>query len=1056
MKSLYNDKQREDGKKDRSLTPKDAKYYNTTCNCDDPIDCLEHMFCTMTQERRVVMEGQCPARRPVFLRTHGIIEGEINILENDKICNSYKHGIFKNPSKHPVYVRYSSDLADGRPDWKSTIGIGIKIFNIDSTEPAEKGKKAKKSDTADLLLQNVPNFFVDTASDMCNFTKASFEGWGNEWIQDNAPNTNQLLNDMAKPIRSVFDTSLWSVVPFKLGDGYCKYILRPGTSTFFEEPDINDPDFLAKDLAGRMAKGPATLDIYIQKRPTTKDGFSQTYIDEHFPLDKATVVWNEKEAVPVKVATIKMKKQNITKQEQEIYGDWLAFNIGRTAEENKPAKESSVAQARVRVYQTSANYRRKMNQQPVEEPTAPGKPEIKNPKCPFSGVNPQPKEEQPKALTQEQIDAITHVRIHPGIGIARVGNSTKDYYIGPEVSNPEPTKFGSTRDKTGAIKRQAARFRVYGYDKNGNVVAEVQQSENTQVEWSVHVANKKSAWYEFNAAMDIPATVSLTVPLRNPDVKGSDRAALAIDPGEKKIMGLNMNDSSYNLNGNFQGTPVMLGQLRTDSVGRLLFMPGFGVSASPQNKPVFNPLKPSTFNNPAGWYDDIADGPVRAKVTVGDKDFDADAAWVASAPPNYAPDIVGWRNMNDLMQNVYMASGMLALPTRVSFKKHVKPILTRLSELQWVNKGFLSMFGAGAPMNFNDKDLLKKLSTAPVSMKYPDPNGELRRTIYNSFRAKDVKSVEEGAWPWIYGDAFGYTNPDPTVAPSADTYLQLPAFYDYVLSAWVKGDFISDYDPTESTHQTFDKVNLQQQPNTLDEANMHFCIADAFHPGAELTWPMRNASMYRAPYRIRMRAAGKDDPTYGSTLTTEEVAAMNGPLYDQGPGDLTRWMAVPWQGDTAFCRSGYDMEYDPYLPTFWPARVPNQVLTRIDYRTLMDTSKTYEERIAAFQNRPSWLRQLPGANPVAEQMQYMIDHFGEMGIVEAMPSPNKDKGFEWMPDTLYVENLTPVKGAELDEAHKLFLENYGAMSDTDRALTEAGWFSEEQRNEFETIKRRGN
>ncbi len=197
MKSLYDDTSREDGKKGRDLAPKNEKYYNTTCSCDDPVACLEHMFCTMTQERRVVMEGQCPARRPVFLRTHGILKGEIRILDDATIPEDYKHGLFKSPSKHPVYVRYSSDLADGRPDWKSTIGIGIKIFDVDSTAPNVKAKNNKKEDTADLLLQNVPNFFVDTAKDMCNFTKASFEGWGDEWIQENAPNTNALLDALA-------------------------------------------------------------------------------------------------------------------------------------------------------------------------------------------------------------------------------------------------------------------------------------------------------------------------------------------------------------------------------------------------------------------------------------------------------------------------------------------------------------------------------------------------------------------------------------------------------------------------------------------------------------------------------------------------------------------------------------------------------------------------------------------------------------------------------------------------------------------------------------------
>ena len=31
---------------------------------------------------------------------------------------------------------------------------------------------------------------------------------------------------------------------------------------------------------------------------------------------------------------------------------------------------------------------------------------------------------------------------------------------------------------------------------------------------------------------------------------------------------------------------------------------------------------------------------------------------------------------------------------------------------------------------------------------------------------------------------------------------------------------------------------------------------------------------------------------------------VGGPLYFQAPGDLSRWMAVPWQTDTSSCRSG--------------------------------------------------------------------------------------------------------------------------------------------------------
>ena len=1019
------------------------QHVDTGCSCEDPIECLRHMFCDLVQKRRVEQQGQCPARRPVFLRTHGIIKGTFiipNTLPEDLRC-----GMFASPGSHPVYVRYSSDLADGRPDWLSTIGIGIKVFEV----PGEKVVSDDGAGTADFLLQNVPYFFVDNAKEMCAFTKASLEGWGDDWIQQHAPGTTQLLNNMSKPIRSVFETQLWSVVPFQLGEtGFCKYILRPGTSTFAGEVDINDPDFMGKELAARMAAGLATLDLYIQKRPDAAE-WGDAYIEEHFPLDQATVIWDEKAAVPIKVATIQLPQQDITISEQEIYGDWLAFNIGRVPFANQPV--GSIAQARVSVYQTSADYRRKHNDQPVTESHVAGEPEIKNPECPFP--HQKAATEIPKALTQEQIERITNVRIHPGIGIARLGNSFSEYYIGPEVFKPKQTIFGSTRDTGGAIKRQAARFRIYGYDKFGNIVSEVQQSANSGIEWSVHLANKKAAWYQFNAAMDIPATVTLTVPLRNAGVTGSNRDSLVIDPGKTTIMGLNMQDSSYQMTGSFQGTSVTLGELRTDAVGRLLVLPGTGQSASPSNQPIYNPANPDSFNNADGWYDDVADGPVYARVTVGDKNFVADAAWVASAPPNFAPDLVGWRTMDDLLRNVYMQSGMLPVPQYISFSEHVQPVLERLSEMQWVNKGFFAMFGSGAPMNFSDPALLKKLSYVPLNEgTYPDPYLELRRTVYNSFRAINGLTADESAWPWNYGDAFGYTNPDPTLPPSPVTYLQLPPFYDYVLKNWVNGLFTNDYDPDRKTPDNIDSVDLQKQPETLDRAAMHFCLADAFHPGAELTWPMRNASMFRAPYRICMCQEGLTDPAYGATLNNADVVAINGPLYGQSPGGLTRWMALPWQGDTAYCRSGYEFEYDPYVPTFWPARVPNQVLTEIDYNTLCDTTQPTEIRIAAFQNRPGWLRQLPSASPAPVQMMYMINHFGEMGVLEAKPRP---EDMNWLPAYLYVENLSQVKKAELEKDYWLFMKAFKEMGIFEKTLAEAGWISVEQRNEFDTIKRRG-
>ena len=85
-------------------------------------------------------------------------------------------------------------------------------------------------------------------------------------------------------------------------------------------------------------------------------------------------------------------------------------------------------------------------------------------------------------------------------------------------------------------------------------------------------------------------------------------------------------------------------------------------------------------------------------------------------------------------------------------------------------------------------------------------------------------------------------------------------------------------------------------------------------------------------------------------------------------------------------------------------------------------------------------------------MLYMIQHFGDMGVLEAKPRPDD---LPWLPEHLYVENLSEVKQAELAVAHRIFAERYPELGDHDRLLAAAGWFSEEQRNEFLTIMRRG-
>jgi hypothetical protein len=160
--------------------------------------------------------------------------------------------------------------------------------------------------------------------------------------------------------------------------------------------------------------------------------------------------------------------------------------------------------------------------------------------------------------------------------------------------------------------------------------------------------------------------------------------------------------------------------------------------------------------------------------------------------------------------------------------------------------------------------------------------------------------------------------------------------------------------------------------------------------------------MYAAPFRLRARAPGEREPDWGDTLTPAAALAPDGPLASNGPGSLTRWMAVPWQTDTAGCRSGYQPRIDPYLPTFWPARVPNHVLTEADYRTVMDPARPRAERLAAFHQRADWLRNIVDDDLFAS-LQRMVDSWYKLGLVNDRPGP---ADLPELPQRMKVETAT--------------------------------------------------
>lgn len=499
--------------------------------------------------------------------------------------------------------------------------------------------------------------------------------------------------------------------------------------------------------------------------------------------------------------------------------------------------------------------------------------------------------------------------IFPKIGIARLGDSD-EYFIGPESPGLEAIPEGGFKDAAGQVKRQAARFRIYAFDDGGAVIAELTSENTKSIHWRASVANKKAIWHGFagggKALKLFEGTLDPkdTPPLRNSDWP-TDRRALMIK-ATAAVSGANT------VSGPLEGPifdfkdPVYLGELRTDECGRLLFLGGHGVSKpiSEDDKYLLN-----HYANNDLWCDDTCDGVINADVTLADGATVPvrGQAWVVVAPPDFAPHTDNLVTLFDVMVETaldygipwHLASTAPAIArTSVSFVEDVYPILSRIVGYQWVNERALRGHGPGKRGDFLGDDLLGALANDK------DPTGTaLRQHILELVRNPNLSGDDADAqanlnfMPQLAGDE------GDTTMGEADTWLTLTKRQYETIQLWAQNKFagfpglkevkaaLAEYAASE---RPLEDLPLAEQPFALTTVAMTACVGGAFYPGIEITSITKSKKFYGAAF---------------------EVAG------DLEPGDVTKWMALPWQADFYECNTHW-----------WPAQRPDAVVSEYDYQ----------------------------------------------------------------------------------------------------------------------------
>lgn len=573
-------------------------------------------------------------------------------------------------------------------------------------------------------------------------------------------------------------------------------------------------------------------------------------------------------------------------------------------------------------------------------------------------------------------------RVHPSIGFARVGSS-EAFYLAPETiaglpipgrddivgglpiragTEDEPITSRDLRDEHGALKRQAARFRIFLYEArdtetypNGGgtevrIGSVIDGRRVVDIVWTVHLANKKANCYQLIDDQGVAAYEHGNLPpLRNPlqGPEASDvgrRERLVIDPGPRAIQGSSRERVAFDArtpatyataDGEIHRQPAYpksfpddafpgmfcprgpidtLGQLHTDEYGRLLVAGGYGRAAGFRRRDggVF-PLAADVNND--GWFDDTSDGPVSAVLRFDDgTSAQVHGAWVVVTDPGYAPQTLNVVSLWDDILNTWIRDlslrpevyrdGTYQKTYRPAFESELRPFF-RAADLQRWNTNLPQMairaHEAVGRISATDNPA-DTLLAGLAFIRNPNNEGE--------------NGVGVPLMPLALGDA-GKSFLSPTLTQY------------FFLQQWNAGHF----EPGELP---------LGKGEALDRASLQNCLGGRFSPGIDMTFVVRDVNLWErhwatigaGPFRIRATrldyAAARQDVPFLS----EGYVPLR-PNDGIEPGDTSKFMALPWHTDYNSCATHMpspDPAGNSTLFWSWPAQRPVAVYVAADVR----------------------------------------------------------------------------------------------------------------------------
>ncbi len=340
---------------------------------DDEAQTSQELADTLRTIMQTTFEHRGHADRSVHAKAHGLLQGEITVLDN--LPPHLAHGAFARPGTYPAYLRFSTNPGDILDDKVSTPrGLAVKMVGVEGARlPGSEGDV-----TQDFVMQNAKAFTAATPKDFLKTLKLLAK------TTDKMPRTKQVMSAVLRGVEATLEVvggesgtlkslgghpqthilgeSFSTVVPLLYGPYYAKVALVPVAPSLTALTDQHvdfhgNPDGLRAAVSAFFEQQGGIWEIRVQLATDL----------EHMPIEDASKAWPEDLSPYVTVARLQVDAQPAWSPENvRAIDDGMAFSPWHGLAAHRPL--GGVMRTRKPSYEMSATFRGQHNGCPMREP----------------------------------------------------------------------------------------------------------------------------------------------------------------------------------------------------------------------------------------------------------------------------------------------------------------------------------------------------------------------------------------------------------------------------------------------------------------------------------------------------------------------------------------------------------------------------------------------------------------------------------------------------------------------------------------------------------------